>query len=325
MMTRNKMEQTIEDNKSICFYHTKEDTWVAYNPKISGTYGYEFFLDDINITKKIRNDYPIEVTFKPVSFYGTYSQDILSHYINTDDDQQTLSIDTYREHIIKLEIDAEDKDDYSDEVIAYKKFSLRYQPIYVKKFTRVDYGIRFSTELISQYAEIVPWNTISLDNPFDNPKCTLTTDFVRWFKQVCDELDIEIFHDTGKNNKPTKPYHVEIPHRDSIRFAKLNGEYLGSNDLPDGNYKHNASYNDCVKYMNDYKQKFKTLILGKIKLEKEKQLTKTERKSVVAELSAIESVLNEVIPTKATTHKFYSFRIRLAQLKKLLLSVEEEN
>ena len=219
----------------------------------------------------------------------------ISHYIDIDNPSIHKSITDFELERMKMESKfTKYKDEDEGNLFVYPSleceyeyriFLKRWQPEYVLKIVNNPCKVVISEVLYSEYEDIQPHNILA-GNSYSDVSCTYTSNFSKWFSEICAEHGIIHIDENDKIPSNSNIYWTNTTHS-LLRFVKINHDYIFSDREYEKNVSFRGPYSECVVKRNVDYNTLKEKLLLKIKLIKDKKIAETERSNIYSHLQNV--------------------------------------
>ena len=250
------------------------------------------------------------VTFKQKPETITYRSKnrVLTHFENISGDIHTVA--EYEAEKSRLLANAEYNEDLDENVfpsieeeVAYQVFSRSFKPVYEYQETLHNVDFEIIEYPVSEYSEIVPIYSLDAKHIFDT-KCKVTIDERTLFNQVLREVD------------PLGNYQVTYPNHSGIRYAKLNGEFVGGTEEYQKRFSQTRIllYAECVSYLESATRELRNLITMHINKKSKLNTKQVLSGELLTELINLKSRFEGINPRAAEANTYHSLTTRLGKL-----------
>jgi hypothetical protein len=304
------------------FYKTKFKTYLF---TLASNFGEILINDQIKISHTAYGTKEFELAVEPKKVVKFLERRSISHYEDTEKNKITPEQFESKKAELLKNADRELGDVYEsfqniDDEYAYKKFLREWNhPVFVHLLDLIPVGFSILNFMYSEYKEIVPLQTVG--GELDNPTCICTCNPVQTLKDICKDLNIPVI-EHEKEKPQSYQFVMELPSHSGIKYAKLNNTYICTKEGYEHGYQHRASYDECVVELKRYKQGILDIIKKHLKMEIDKEISKSERREICSQLTSILEKLQSVETTKKTSNTFYKVKEDINKLLKTLQGIQ---
>ena len=199
---------------------------------------------------------------------------------------ETISVLQYQEIENQIEETRKwiDDDEFVYEALEDEVFATRFfrthTAVYENQTTVHCLNIELISYPVSEYSNIIPLYSIDAKNIFET-KCKYEPNTLNTFFEVCAEFGI------------TKD-RIDVPNHSGLRYVKIDDKFLtGLKDFE--NFRNStivASYDECVKRMNELRSELKELISLHLAKQSQKLMDKATLGSLLTELTILRNSVN---------------------------------